>query len=170
MQVTLHVWMLQLDDVGHVSLDVSGIYMSYWPANGVDAKKQVKIGTTQEPGFQRAYVSDRRMERRDSDVRVELHGLDVNAMTLAWDEFKAMPKRYNLVRHNCATVIASLLEIGSGVAPPFSPELKIDDFAGAFGTRMMLRIRFLSTSIAMWTPNTVLMYAHEIQRKKQSGS
>jgi hypothetical protein len=169
MQVTLYVWKLQTKDVGHVSLEIGSTYMSYWPANGVDSKKQVKLGSTQDAAFQRAYVSDRRLEQRNADARVDLTGLEANAMLEAWNQFRASPTRYNLVRHNCATIIASLLEIGSGIVPPFCPHLKIDDFAGDLGTRMLLWIRFMSTSIDMWTPNSVLLYAQEIQRTRSVG-
>jgi hypothetical protein len=36
-------------------------------------------------------------------------------MIEAWDQFKREPRRYNMVEHNCSTVIAGLLEIGPSV-------------------------------------------------------
>ena len=168
MRTTLYVWTLRNDDVGHVSLDAGSTYMSYWPASGVHAKKQIKLGQTQAGAFQRAYISDRRLEHRDCDVRLTLAGLDTNAMQQSWSSFRDSPARYHLIKHNCATVIASVLEIGSNVAPPFSPRLNIDEYASDFATRMLLRIRFMSASIQMWTPNLVLQYAYEIQRSFQA--
>ena len=40
-------------------------------------------------------------------------------MIEAWEQFKLEPRRYNMVEHNCSTVIAGLLEIGSSIKPSF---------------------------------------------------
>ena len=44
------------------------------------------------------------------------------------------------------------------------PGIAIDDHATSASQRMFLRLRFLSSTIRMWTPDAVLRYADEIQR------
>lgn len=44
------------------------------------------------------------------------------------------------------------------------PGVLIDDHASSWAQRMFLRVRFLSDSITMWTPDAVLQYAEEINR------
>ena len=73
--------------------------------------------------------------------------------------------RYNMVEHNCSTVIAGLLELGSGVKPSFISSVPIEDHVTNLAQRLFLRVRFLSGSIRMWTPDAVLRYADEIGRQ-----
>jgi hypothetical protein len=70
-----------------------------------------------------------------------------------------------MVDHNCSTVIASLLEIGSGIEPSFVPGVLIDSYAQSAAQRMFLRVRFFSKRIRMWTPDDVLRYANEIENQ-----
>jgi hypothetical protein len=70
-----------------------------------------------------------------------------------------------MVEHNCSTVIAGLLEIGSGIKPSFVSSVPIDDHVTNWAQRLFLRVRFLSGSIRMWTPDAVLRYADEIARQ-----
>jgi hypothetical protein len=149
---------------GHCSLEVEGVYMSYWPSEAA-GKKDVKVGQTHAPAFPSSYNVDRRIEQRACDVRRVLSGLDSKRMVEAWTTFKQNPARYNMVEHNCSTVIATILEVGSGIAPGFVPRVAIDDHAAGWAQRVFLRVRFLSSSIKMWTPDKVLMYAEQIERE-----
>jgi len=162
MDVTVYVWKLRKDNPGHVSMQVDGTYMSYWPSDAA-GKKDVKIGQTHEAAFPKSYQSDRRLERKECDARITLQGLATQQMLEAWSQFRQNPQRYNMIEHNCSTVIAALLELGSGVKPSFVPGVAIDDHAGTLAQRIFLRIRFLSAAITMWTPDAVLRYAEEIR-------
>jgi len=161
MIVTVHVWKLRPDNPGHVSLQVGAAYMSYWPSDAA-GKKDVKVGQTHEASFPRGYTTNARIEGRQADERRQLMGLATDKMLEAWEQLKRDERRYNMVEHNCSTVIAALLEIGSGVKPSFTSSVAIDDHAGNWAERLFLRVRFFSSSIRMWTPDAVLRYADEI--------
>jgi hypothetical protein len=164
MNVTVYVWKLRPDNPGHVSLQIGSVYVSYWPKTAA-GKKDVKLGETHDVGFPSEYKMDRRLEHKDADEKRELTGLDTAHMIEAWEAFKKDPVRYNMVDHNCSTVIAALLELGSGVKPSFVSKVAIDDHAANWAQRLFLRVRFFSSSIKMWTPDSVLRYAEEIAAK-----
>ena len=159
---TLYVWKAHGGDVGHVSLEVGDTYISYWP-NEAAGKNDVKLGASHEAMFPRGYAFDRRLERRSSDEQVQMTKLDADRVQKAWVAFRNNPRRYNMVEHNCSTVVASLLKIGSGKEPSFVPGVLIDDYARDWAQRMFLRVRFFSKRITMWTPDDVLRYALEIE-------
>jgi len=161
MIVTVNVWKLRPDNPGHVSLQIGTVYVSYWPANAA-GKKDVKIGQTHDVSFPRSYATDARIEGHQADEKRDLTGLATDHMIAAWEQFKRDPRRYNMVEHNCSTVIAGLLEIGSGIKPSFVSSVSIDDHATHWAQRLFLRVRFFSASIRMWTPDAVLRYADEI--------
>lgn len=164
MNVTLYVWKLRPDNPGHASLQMGTTYVSYWPSDAA-GKKDVKIGQTHEAAFPKSYAVDVRLERKAADEQRTLTTLDAPAMIQAWDEFRAAPRKYNMVEHNCSTVIASLLALGSNVKPSFVPSVAIDDHAESLAQRLFLRVRFFSSSIRMWTPDAVLRYADEIKQQ-----
>jgi hypothetical protein len=74
--------------------------------------------------------------------------------------------RINMVDQNCSTVVAVMLQVGSGLQPSFVPAVAIDDRARSLPQRIFLRLRFFSSYIKMWTPDEVLRYAQEIQSRK----
>lgn len=98
-------------------------------------------------------------------MRLDLRGVDEQRILDAWATFRREPARYNMVKHNCSTVIASLLEIGSGVTPSFTPQIKINDHVRGWPERLLLRLLFLGNSIHMWTPNAVHRYALAVQNR-----
>lgn len=161
MLVTVNVWRLRPNNPGHVSLQVGSTYMSYWPADAA-GKNDVKLGQTHDVSFPRSYATDARIEGQQADEKRNLTGLNTGPMIEAWEQFKREPRRYNMVRHNCSTVIAGLLEIGSGVKPSFVSSVPIDEHVTNWAQRLFLRVRFLSSSIQMWTPDAILRYADEI--------
>jgi hypothetical protein len=164
MIVTVNVWKLRRDNPGHVSLQIGSVYMSYWPSDAA-GKKDVKLGQTHDVSFPRSYATDARIEGQQPDEKRNLSGLASDHMIEAWEQFKRDPRRYNMVEHNCSTVIAGLLEIGSGIKPSFVSAVPIDDHVSNWAQRLFLRVRFLSSSIRMWTPDAVLRYADEIGRQ-----
>lgn len=161
MVVTVHVWKLRPDNPGHASLQIGSTYISYWPANAA-GKNDVKLGVTHDVSFPRSYATDARIEGKQADERRNLMGLRTQEMVAAWNEFKREPRRYNMVAHNCSTVIAELLQLGSGIKPSFDSSVPIDDHASNWAQRLFLRVRFMSGSIRMWTPDAILRYADEI--------
>lgn len=164
MNVIVHVWKLRPDNPGHASLQIGNTYVSYWPSDAA-GKGDVKIGQTHDVSFPRSYATDVRLERKECDERRTLLRLATQQMVEAWEAFRLEPRRYNLVAHNCSTVIAALLELGSGLSPSFVPGVAIDDHASSWAQRLFLRVRFLSSAIRMWTPDAVLRYADEIGRR-----
>jgi len=162
MSATLYVWKMSPSNVGHVSLQVGTVYMSYWP-NEAAGKNDVKLGASHEAMFPRSYTIDRRLERKACDEQLELKKIDTARVLDAWAAFTSTPERYNLIDHNCSTVVASLLRAGSSREPSFMPGVLIDTYAQNWMQRMMFRIRFFSKRIRMWTPDDVLRYALEIE-------
>ena len=162
MSVTLYVWKMSASNVGHVSLQVGSTYVSYWP-NEAAGKNDVKLGASHDAMFPPSYAHDRRLERKVCDEQLEMKRLDTTRVLDAWAAFRDAPERYNLIDHNCSTVVASLMRAGSNREPSFMPGVLIDDYAHNWTQRMMFRIRFFSKRIRMWTPDDVLRYALEIE-------
>ena len=165
MDVTLYIWRLSPTNVGHASLKIGDTYISYWPAESA-GKKDVKLGQSHQAGFPSSYAVDRRLERKHADEEFTLTGLDTSKMVEAWEQFKLTEPRYNMVEQNCSTVVAAMLQVGSGLQPSFVPAVAIDDHAKSLPQRIFLRLRFFSSNIKMWTPDEVLRYAQEIQSRK----
>jgi len=57
MATTVYAWLISGNNPGHVSLQVSHAYMSYWPESAA-GKKDFKIGQTHEPVFPTSYKED----------------------------------------------------------------------------------------------------------------
>ncbi len=83
-----------------------------------------------------------------------------------WVKFKADPKKYNMLHSNCSTVVASLLELGSGLPPGKTPSIKIREYVENPYMRWILKLRFMGNNIDMWTPNDVRLYALQIKSRK----
>jgi hypothetical protein len=164
MTVTLYLWLPHGGDPGHVSMDVGGTYMSYWPTGQAKAKKDFKLGTSHPAGLPTQYRADQRLEKREASERMTLNGLKEQRMRDAWREVEQNPGRYNMVKRNCATMIAAILEEGSGRKPGFTPHIRIDDHIQAMTTRVFLRVLYLGNSIHMWTPEQVWRYAESLRR------
>src|SRR5512137_676870 len=111
MGTIVHVWSMTADNgyIGHVSLTVAGDYMSFWPGEA-GGKKDVKVNVTHAPHYPRSYRVDCRLENGPCDKEVYLDGLDERAMAEAWDAFVHSQARYNIVRNNCSTLAAAILE------------------------------------------------------------
>jgi hypothetical protein len=138
-------------------------YVSYWPGGGgAEAKKDFKIKQTHEGAWISRLSVDTRLERRSPDVSVDVNGLDEAAMQVAFEEFKAKAPLYNMRKHNCATVIAYLLEIGSGKKPTFVPMMNVADALPPGLLRTIVKIGTLGGAVEMWTPQAIRDYAQEL--------
>ena len=110
-----------------------------------------------------SYLIDRRIERREADVKVEITGLDEAAMKKFWESYKAESKKYNMLKSNCSTVVATALELGSGKPSNLNPSIKISEYVQNSGLQFLLKVRFMGNSIRMWTPNDVMTYALQLK-------
>lgn len=134
--------------------------------SGAASKKDFKKLADHEAVFPSSYRTDVRLEKREADHLVVLPRLDEAAMTTAWRDLKLQAARYNMVKQNCSTIVAALLEIGSGITPPVAPTIHINEHLT--GNRLMalsMRFRFFGNTIAMWSPNEVHRYAVHIKTR-----
>ena len=90
-----------------------------------------------------------RGEGRPADYVVTLHNLDLQAIRQRWREIRY--KNYKLSKNNCCSVVINCLRAGSGIKPAIEGKNTglgiIGDIAGT------------------WTPEDVLDYAKQLQRK-----
>ncbi len=100
-------------------------------------------------------------------MKIVLNSLDSKVIVDSWDDFKNNPKRYNMLDHNCSTVIATLLELGSGIPPYHTPSIKISEYVKDPYKKWYLKLRFMGNYIKMWTPNNVQKYALQLKSYKK---
>ncbi len=180
MKTTVYIWRNTSTDPGHASLELDGAYVSYWPQGedneikdfvknppGKGAIKDFNVGSTHKPYFPSSYRHDCKLERRDCDMKIVLNSLDSKVIVDSWDDFKNNPKRYNMLDHNCSTVIATLLELGSGIPPYHTPSIKISEYVKDPYKKWYLKLRFMGNYIKMWTPNNVQKYALQLKSYKK---
>lgn len=146
--------------------------MRHWPRHaltsvigregGANAKKDFKKGVQHGAGFSREYRMDVRLEKREADERIIIPGQDIERIAEALGELERQESRYNMVRHNCSTVVAAMLQIGSGRMPTFQPKFLITQPGIPFLVQLRLRLQYLGNSIAMWTPEAVGLYARQL--------
>jgi len=180
MGAIVHIWRNTPTDPGHASLQVGNEYVSYWP-QGEDtevkdfvknppakgAVKDFNVGTTHKPYFPGSYRHDCKLERRECDIKVILNKLDEKEIIDSWQNFKDDPRRYNMLSHNCSTVVATLLELGSGKPPYHTPSIKINEYVKGSYKRWYFKLRFMGNYIKMWTPNDVHKYALQLKSYKK---
>lgn len=157
----VYIWENTPTEPGHASLETSNAYISYWPSTPAN-KKDFKIGQTHEAAFPSSYRTDWRLEGKECDHKVYLSGLNEVELEKQWQKFKNDAPKYNMVKHNCSTVIATMLEIGSNIPPPSTPTLNIEE--NHFPFKFLFKLRYLGNYIDMWTPNTVWQYALHIEQ------
>jgi hypothetical protein len=162
MAVTVYVWTRSVTHVGHASIAIgSDVYASFWPGDAA-GKKDLKVKRSHQAAYPSTYEMDREQEGGREATLVQLHGLDEVAMGIAWSDVQTHGLRYNLLRQNCSTIVALLLEKGSGRLPTFRPSIAIADWINSpLGVRLVtLLVR--NQSISAWTPEQVLHYAREL--------
>lgn len=165
MSVKVHIWKNSPSSVGHASLEMKAAYVSFWPKDAAKAKSDIKLGATHEAVFPSSYRTDCRLERQEADKTVNINGLEEAKMIALWQEFKDQAKQYNMLKSNCSTVVASLLEAGSGIPPNHTPNILIRDYVKNPYMSWLLRLRFMGNYIHMWTPNDVMIYALQIKSR-----
>lgn len=45
-----------------------------------------------------------------------------------WLQFKKDPAQYNILKSNCSTITAAILELCSGIAVSYKPSIAINDY------------------------------------------
>ncbi len=168
MSVIVHIWNNSADDVGHASLEIENknTYISFWPKGSASAKGDIKLGDEHDSHYPSSYKVDLRLEGRHSDQQIRINKLNEDEMIEHWMNFKDNESKYNMKDLNCSTVVASFLEIGSGVSPSNSPRLSIASAVTNKFMRTILKLRFMGNYISMWSPNEVATYALQIKSDK----
>lgn len=179
MSVFVYIWETTSSNPGHASCEVNEAYISYWPTNeasdhknavknppGKGNIKDFKIGIDHEVNFPSNYRVDCRLERKQADHKIELKGLNEILIMNEWAHFKKNPKRYNMQKSNCSTVVASFLELGSKIPYTHTPSINLKNFISDPKQLLALKIRFLGTTVQMWTPSDVKKYALQIRSAK----
>ncbi len=167
MTTKIHIWKNSPADVGHVSMQVKDTYISFWPKGEAGAKGDIKLGEMHDSSASKSYRTDCRIEGKDADRTIDLNSLDEDKMISYWNQFIKNSAKYNMLKSNCSTVVASLLEEGSGVKAHNTPSIKITDYVNNQFMQWLLKLRFLGGHIHMWTPNDVETYALQIKSKKK---
>lgn len=164
MAVTVFVWPRQGSNVGHASLLVGTQYISFWPADAA-GKKDATLKRSHEPSFMASYDDDFRAEGGVNARELTLWNLDENAMLEARDELMKTGCRYNLLRMNCSSFAAALLEVGSGRKPSFVPAVHPRDYIdhSQAGRKISRSVVFVCGPLCVWTPEQLLRYAEELQ-------
>lgn len=177
MVTTLYIWQKTGKSPGHAALSFGNTYISIWPAREDSALKDLMtnspkgnvkdftIGMTHAPRLSKGYKIDRSIMDREATNRMVLNRLDTATMAVRWNEFKSNPARFNTRKANCSTLVATFLEIGSGVPYHTSPCVKIHDYTQNKLKQLAFQLRFLGNSVEMWSPEDVQRYALQIKSK-----
>ena len=159
----VYIWSKK-GEIGHTSMQIGNHYVSYWPGGGgVDAKKDIKFKQTHPPHYMSQYGGDVRVEGRLADKIVELPNLNEAAMLSAWKEIRSSGVRYNMRKHNYSTVVAMLLEVGSGKPAPSVPQVNPREYGGSGAQGLVIRMATFGRSIRMWSPEAIHDYAKSVQ-------
>lgn len=168
MSTIVYIWNNSPTDVGHVSMETAGAYISFWPKGAAKAKNDIKLGHSHVAYYPSSYKADRRLEGREADHKFKINKLDEQAMVDCWLKFKDNSEQYNMLKSNCSTVVAALLEVGSSIPVRHTPSIKINEYVNNPYMRWILKLRFLGNSIDMWTPNDIRIYVLQIKSRKIS--
>ncbi len=148
----VHVWLPDVEHIGHTSLTIGADYISFWP-DGAAVKKDLKIKRSQPGMLVPSLHEDIVNEGHRQPVTIELNGLDEAAVLDYIVKLRANTPRYQLARNNCSHVVAGALEAGAGRKASFRPN------AGQYGN--LGRV----LGVGIWTPDQVLKFAKELAAK-----
>lgn len=171
----LYIWHRTQKSPGHAALSFDNCYISLWPAREDSVLKDMmknspkgnvkdfSLGVTHAPRLSKGYKVDRSIMDREASIKMDLHRLDTATMAIRWNEFKANPARFNTRKANCSTLVATFLEIGSGVPYHTTPCVKIQNYTQNKVKQLAFQIRFLGNSVEMWSPEDIQRYALQIK-------
>lgn len=163
MAVIVYVWPKDANHIGHASLQVGAHYISFWPADEA-GKKDVTVKRSHDVIFMTDYASDCRAEGGRQAQSLSLYTLNEDAMLKARDQMTQTGCRYNLLKMNCSSFAAALLEVGSKRKPSFVPAIQPREYIGnsKLERRAADSIVFARGSLCSWTPEQLWVYAHEL--------
>ena len=166
----VYLWLTGTDGVGHASVQIDDVtYVSYWPGGGgANAKKDFKFKQTHEGTWISRLSVDTRLEKRNPDAVLGITGLDTTAMKRALENIKAKAPLYNMRKHNCATVVAYLLETGSGRKPTFVPMMDVSAALPPGLLQTVVKLATFGGTVKMWTPQALRDYAQELTHARSS--
>lgn len=147
-------------------MKVGAFYMSLWPEDAA-GKKDVVVKRTHGADFVTSYDIDFMNEGEREPEKVALWSLDETAMIKAFREVRTNGIRYNLMRMNCSSLVATMLEVGSKRSPTFSPVIDVTEYAGhkKSGRKLSAAVSITRRQLCVWTPEQVLRYARELSVK-----
>lgn len=67
---------------------------------------------------------------------------------------------------NCSTVVANFMELGSKIPYTHTPSINLKNYINDPKMLLALKIRFLGSTVQMWTPNDIKKYALQIKSVK----
>lgn len=162
MAVTIYVWPRDQDHVGHAALRIGTTYASFWPDDPA-GKKDISTKRTHAARHSVSCERDCTLEGERQAGEILIHGLDETAMSLAWQNIKDQGLRFNLLRQNCSTVAATLLEIGSRRPPTFTPAVKISEWVVSPYKARVMTMMLIRSTVTAWSPEQVWRYGCELR-------
>lgn len=118
--IKIHAWLPDEGHVGHCSLSLRNVYVSFWPDGGA-TKKDLKIKRSQPGKLVQNLALDIEYEGGRQPITVELYNLDQDAILAYIDDLQKNTPRYQIARHNCSHVVAHALMAGANRGPTFIP-------------------------------------------------
>lgn len=98
---------------GHVAVQASGNYYSFWPGRGKKLERNLGLTKAAPADFEKvSYAVDRDGMGYERDVAVSINGLNEQAMRTEWNRIKSNATHYQLFNTNCCTVSGRLLNVG----------------------------------------------------------
>lgn len=127
MGVKINAWYPVGENIGHASIEVSGVYMSWWPDGtaGSTKLKMLKLVFAGGPGQAPTYQNDVQMEGKEPDWTGDYFGWDRdNEAVELWKKIYVSDLQkglaaarsgidaanYSFVANNCCDVVDKLLE------------------------------------------------------------
>ncbi len=169
----VHVWYTGGGGVGHASMEIENTaYVSYWPGGGggADAKKDFKLKQTHDGRWISSFGVDRRLEKKDPDATIRIDNLNEGAMNAAFEDLKRSAPLYNMRKHNCSTVVAYLLQVGSAKQSTFVPSMNIAEVLPPGMLKTIVTITTFGGNVKMWSPYALAQYARELAQPRNGTS
>jgi hypothetical protein len=167
-RVWLGAWRRPDAWTGHSSLSIEpALYISYWPGRSESRaypRKKKSVFRERPQGWSDSIDADITKLGRPSHI-VRIDNLNEKSIEKFWSDIKAGNGKFNLLEHNCSTVVANALQTGYTEAME----------SGRFGTiakqvRWLAPSNYLAFALAsfsnesIWYPSQVLRLARSLAR------
>lgn len=156
MSVKVYVWNQCGGNVGHASMQVDDVYISFWPDDDLgkpQAKKGLKLKLSHKSIGVDSLADDIGNEngRRPTVIELDQIDLNKNAVFEYWADVLEQGMRYQLRKRNCSSIVAECLYQGTKRKASFVPSAS--DYSRMGGI----------LGYGMWTPAQVMRYAMELR-------